>query len=113
MTRTHDLLITNQLLYQLSYSSVCNCRDFRLTDSGANALQRTKDTTCLASRQAWILWRTKLFLYTASFSRIIFPRGAYTGKICICKGGVLMDPVFPHGDVDDLIYRAEWAARDR
>ncbi len=23
MTRTHDLLITNQLLYQLSYTSVC------------------------------------------------------------------------------------------
>ena len=45
--------------------------------------------------------------------RLIFPRGAYTGKICICKGGVLMDPVFPHGDVDDLIYREEWAASDR
>ena len=24
MTRTHDLLITNQLLYQLSYSSIFN-----------------------------------------------------------------------------------------
>ena len=46
----------------------------------------------------------KTFLYAAYFSRIIFPQGAYTGKICICKGGVLMDPVFPHGDVDDLIF---------
>jgi len=24
-----------------------------------------------------------------------------------------MDPVFPHGDVDDLIYREEWAVSDR
>lgn len=24
-----------------------------------------------------------------------------------------MDPIYPHGDVDDLIYREEWTASDR
>ncbi len=27
VTRTHDLLITNQLLYRLSYTSMCDPRD--------------------------------------------------------------------------------------
>lgn len=29
------------------------------------------------------------------------------------KEACRMEPVYPHGDVDDLIYREEWAVSDR
>ncbi|MDE6932577.1 MAG: hypothetical protein K2P37_07815 [Oscillospiraceae bacterium] len=38
-------------------------------------------------------------------------RGHILGKSA--KEAYEMDPVFPHGDVDDLIYREEWAVSDR
>lgn len=52
------------------------------------------------------------FVYRLFFAHH-FPAGSIYWENRICKGGVLMDPVFPHGDVDDLIYREEWAASDR
>ena len=55
--------------------------------------------------------RAKLFS-GPHISRIISPRGAYTGKICE-KGGAPMDPEYIHGDVDDMIYQEEWSASER
>ena len=54
---------------------------------------------------------SKTFFISPRFRASSPVRGHILGKSA--KEAYEMDPVFPHGDVDDLIYREEWAASDR
>ena len=55
------------------------------------------------------------FFRRLCFSCNISAPGAYTGKICKKEVHLMeiKETIFPHGDVDDLIYQEEWTASER